>query len=102
MATSKDFAEYVLDQIGDEQARVRAMFGEYALYFEDKVVGLICNETLFIKITENTKSILGDNPTGSAYLGSKDFYIINEDILESHSQLRDLVVACSKDIVKKK
>jgi TfoX/Sxy family transcriptional regulator of competence genes len=103
MATKKDFAEYILDQINDEQAKVKAMFGEFALYFEDKVVGFICDNTLFLKITKNTKEILDNHKVGQVYPGSKDYFVIEEEILENNKKLKDLIVACALDVeVKKK
>lgn len=46
MASTQDFAEYVLDQLGEKDFSVRKMFGEYALYCEGKVVGLVCDNSL--------------------------------------------------------
>jgi len=39
------------------------MFGEYALYYDEKVVALICDGAIFLKITPSTTKILADTPT---------------------------------------
>lgn len=38
---------------------IRRMFGEYALYASGKVVGLICDNVLLIKITAAGKEFVG-------------------------------------------
>ena len=99
MSTRKDFVDYLLDQISDESARVRAMFGEYALYYEDVVVGLVCDNTVFIKITPGTKRILGeDAPTGPAYPGAKPSFILSEEYLEKREELQSLIRICADDV----
>lgn len=52
MATRKETAEFVLDQLDPLPVHVRAMFGEYALYCDDKTVAFICDDTVFLKPTE--------------------------------------------------
>ena len=52
MSTKQSTIDYLLDQLlGAGDVRARKMFGEYALYLDDKVVALVCNQQLFAKIT---------------------------------------------------
>jgi len=107
MATSKDFIAYILDQIGDDtRARVRAMFGEYALYFDNTVVALVCDASVFLKINENTSVLLGDGyQKGFPYPGAKEWYILDADILENQVFFKELLSSCAEYIqthVKKK
>jgi DNA transformation protein len=54
MATSRSTTEFILDQLSAvPNVRVRKMFGEYALYCDEKVVALICDDQLFVKITRS-------------------------------------------------
>jgi hypothetical protein len=47
--------------------------------------------------------ILGNHKTGQAYPGSKDYFVIEEEILENNKKLKNLIVACALDVeVKKK
>lgn len=102
MSTHKDFIEFLLDQINDEQARTRAMFGEYALYYNNIVVGLVCDNTLFIKVTDGTKRLLEEGaPTASAYPGAKPSFVVSETFIEDGEKLRELVQVCAEDIKKK-
>ena len=53
MATKPEYAAYVCDQLrGAGEVAARKMFGEYGLYCDGKVIGLICDNQLFIKRTE--------------------------------------------------
>ena len=50
MATQRDFVDYVAEQLAlGARLTQRKMFGEYALYIDDKVVAFACDNSLFIK-----------------------------------------------------
>ena len=103
MSTRKDFIEYLLDQIADEQARVRAMFGEYALYYNNIVVGLVCDNRLFIKITDGTERLLSEEAeTAPAYPGAKPSFVVSEEFIEDREKLRELLQVCAEDLKNKK
>lgn len=52
MSSKKDFADYVVDQIQNAGLiTYKKMFGEYAIYSENKIVAFICDNQLFIKPT---------------------------------------------------
>ena len=52
MATSQSTIDYILDQLIDlKNIRIRKMFGDYALYKNDRVVSLICDDIFYIKNT---------------------------------------------------
>jgi TfoX/Sxy family transcriptional regulator of competence genes len=98
MATSKDFIAYILDQIGDEsRTRVRAMFGEYALYYDNVVVALVCDSTVFLKINEHTTALLGkDYAKGPAYPNAKDWYILDAEIIENPHLFKEILMSCAE------
>jgi TfoX-like protein len=48
MASDKDFVAFVCEQLrGAGEISSRRMFGEAAIYLQDKVVGLVCDNQLF-------------------------------------------------------
>jgi len=104
MSTTKDFMHYVVDQLNDSPlVKTRAMFGEYALYYDTVVVALICDDTVFLKINPSTTEILGEKyQKGPAYKGSKDFYVLDEDTLEDKELFLRLVKYCSDEVKKTK
>ncbi len=53
MATSQSTMDFLTDQLGGlSDIRYKKMFGEYALYYNGKVVALVCDDQLFIKPTD--------------------------------------------------
>lgn len=80
MATTKDFIEYVCEQIAGAGAiRYRKMFGEYMVYVNDKPVLLVCDNTVFVKKLEELKGIMANSATGSPYEGAKEHYVLDID-----------------------
>lgn len=73
MTTKQATADYILEQLSSlGSVRARKMFGEYALYCDEKVVGLICNDQLFVKYTDAGKKFAeGRYVEGFAYPGAK-------------------------------
>lgn len=94
---SSEYPDFLVRQLG-KAARVRAMFGGYTLYYDEKVVGLVSDEVLFIKITPGTKRILGESETGPPYPGARDAYVIGEGISADKNALLKIVKACANDV----
>jgi DNA transformation protein len=93
MATSQETIDYLLDQLeAARQTRARKMFGEYALYCDDKVVGLVCDDQLYLKITAPGKDFVGDGyEEGHAYPGAKPSMLITADLFDDPDWLSSLV-----------
>ena len=96
MVTSKETIEYILDQVssvaGGAGVTARKMFGEYALYCDGRVIGLVCDDTLFIKITEEGREFVSDAyQEGAPYPGAKPWMEIDADVLENREWLCELV-----------
>ncbi len=78
MATSLGYIEFVCEQIaGVGDVRYKKMFGEYMIYVNDKPLLLVCEDTVFVKINDTTKAILGDYQCGPPYKNAKDHYILD-------------------------
>jgi DNA transformation protein and related proteins len=93
MATKEATVEFILDQLsGAGEVRARKMFGEYAIYCNEKVVALICDDQLFVKITDAGKKFIGEAyEEGFAYPGAKLSMRINEEMLEDRERLSELI-----------
>lgn len=93
MTTQQSTVDYIVDQLSQlHDIATRRMFGEYALYTSGKVVGLVCNDVLFIKITEQGKDFAGDLfQEGIPFPGAKSWFKIESDLLENHEWLCELV-----------
>ena len=81
MANDPDFIQYVCDQIDAScDVSFRHMFGGTTLYSKGKVVALICDSQLFVKPTDAGRAFIGDVTEAPAYEGSKDFFLIQDEI----------------------
>ena len=82
MTSSQATVDYILDQISSlGEVRARKMFGDYALYCNEKVVGLICEDQLFIKYTDAGKKFAKDRYTaGFAYKGARESMNVTDGV----------------------
>jgi len=84
--------DYIAAQVaGAGSIRTRKMFGEYALYCDEKVVALICDDRLFIKPTDAGRSFAGRLEEAPPYPGSKPFLVVEENQWSDVSWMTDLV-----------
>ena len=59
MATEQKIVDYITDQISfSEKVTSKKMFGEFGLYFDTKLFGLVCDDKLFIKPTEAGRNFI--------------------------------------------
>ncbi|QJR36568.1 TfoX/Sxy family protein [Gemmatimonas groenlandica] len=81
MASDLSFVEYVRDQMhGAGNVTFKKMFGEYALYIDEKVVALVCDNQLFVKPTEAGRALLGTVTEAPPYPGAKPQLLITEQL----------------------
>lgn len=82
MTTHQATIDFILEQLSElPHVRARKMFGDYALYCNEKVVGLVCDDELFIKITDEGKQHnTEDYEEGIPYPGAKAYMRITEKI----------------------
>lgn len=95
MATSQGTIDFLLDQLSTlPNVRARKMFGEYALYCDDKVVALVCDNQLFVKITPAGKALVGERfKQGKAYPGAKPSMLVDAEELDDAERLCELIRA---------
>ena len=59
MASSKDFLEFVSEQLSAlTDIEYRAMMGEYIIYYRGKIIGGIYDNRLLVKPTASAKKLL--------------------------------------------
>ena len=99
MSTSVDTNMYLLDQLTGLGSRVRTrkMFGEYALYCDDKVVALICDDQVFVKITDPGKQFVGaDYCEGLPYPGAKPYILVGDEIVNNREAFCELIAITAR------
>ncbi|HUQ85516.1 MAG TPA: TfoX/Sxy family protein [Candidatus Limnocylindrales bacterium] len=92
MATKQSTIDLLTDQISTAgNIRYKKMFGEYALYCDEKVVAFVCDDQLFVKPTETGKKFIGEVVEAPAYPGSKIYYLITGDFWDDSEYMTELI-----------
>ncbi|MDZ4666920.1 MAG: TfoX/Sxy family protein [bacterium] len=98
MASDQKFVDFVLEQIENAgEITARKMFGEYGIYSDGKIFGLICDNKLFIKPTKSGRAFMGEVVEAPPYEGAKLSFLI-EDKLENREWLSELVRISVKEL----
>jgi len=91
VSTNKETIAFLLEQLEPLNVAAKAMFGEYGLYCDGKIVALVCDDTLFLKPSAGSDGL--GLPEAPAYHGSKDYRVVDADLLEASERLRALIQA---------
>lgn len=79
MSTERDFVDYIVEQAGfGADLTFRRMFGEYAIYLDEKVVGFACDNCFFLKPSSAEIPELEQVPRRPPYPGAKNYPVIDE------------------------
>jgi TfoX/Sxy family transcriptional regulator of competence genes len=98
MASNQNFVDFIIEQIeGAGEITAKKMFGEYGIYSNGKIFGLICDNKLFIKPTNAGKEFIGDVIEAPPYPGAKPSFLIEEKI-EDKQWLSELVRISVKEL----
>jgi DNA transformation protein and related proteins len=90
MASDREFVKFVCDQLcGAGEISSRRMFGEAAVYLQDKVIGLICDNQLFVKPTEPGRAKIGVPIEAPPFPGANNWFLMAD--LDDPEFLADLV-----------
>ena len=95
MATSKEYKEFILDQLSLlDDIVCKPMMGEYLLYYKNTLFGGIYDERLLIKKTNSNKKykLFEEIP----YDGAKLMYLI--DNLDDKEEIRSIIIDTYADL----
>ena len=77
MASNADFVQYIVDQCsGAGEIIDKKMFGDYGIYCNGKIFGLICDDRFYLKPTEAGHALLRKEELRPPYDGAKDYFYI--------------------------
>ena len=77
MASNIDFVQYIADQCeGAGEIVTKKMFGDYAIYCDGKIFGLICDNGFYVKPTEAGRALLRTVDMRPPYEGAKDYFYV--------------------------
>ena len=98
MASDQNFVDFVTEQIKNAgEITAKKMFGEYGIYANGKLFGLICDNKLFIKPTISGREFIGNVVEASPYEGAKPIFLIEEKI-EDSDWLSELIRISLKEL----
>lgn len=79
MASSKEYLDFVLDQLSDLHGVThRAMMGEYIIYYNGKIIGGIYDDRFLVKVTPASKKLMPDLPYEIPYDGGSKMLLVND------------------------
>ncbi len=92
MASNADFVKYIAEQCAEAgEIMTKKMFGDYAIYCNGKIFGLICDDRFYIKPTTAGRKLLHEVVLRPPYEGAKDYFYITD--VDDHAYLSQLVRA---------
>lgn len=99
MATQKRTVDYLLEQaMGAGAVSAKPMFGEYGVYLDGKMIGLICDDQLYVKPTASGRLHAGPVSEASPYPGAKPHLLIEADRWDDAEWLSDLLCATAAEL----
>lgn len=79
MACNADFIQYIVDQCsGAGEIAARKMMGDYCLYCDGVLFGLLCDDNFYLKVTEPGRALLKEVVLRPPYEGAKDYFYISD------------------------
>ena len=97
MASNPDFVQYIADQCsGAGKIETRKMFGDYGVYCNGKIFGLVCDNGFYVKLTEAGRRLLRAEDLRPPYEGAKPYFYI-EDV-DDRDYLSELVKATCAEL----
>lgn len=99
MATSKEYKEFILEQLELlDNITCRAMMGEYLLYYNSILFGGIYDNKLLLKIVNSNKKY--NMQEQIPYKNAKPMYLVSD--LDNKEMLKKVIIETCKDLPAKK
>lgn len=97
MASDLSFVEYVIQQTSEAGIiTYKRMFGEYGIYCNDKFVGVICDNILYVKKTMAGDTVCPGLEEAPPYEGAKPHFVF-EDV-DDNETLSKFIKATYKEL----
>jgi len=78
MSTSQEYINFVLEQLdGIDGVSYKKMFGEYMVYYKERPILTVCDNTVFVKKLPELTEMMKDAECGFPYEGAKESYILD-------------------------
>ena len=95
MATTKDYRDYILEQMNIiDNISYKPMMGEYLLYYNGLLFGGLYDNRLLVKIVNSNKKY--NMKESIPYAGAKPMYLVNN--VDNKDKLREIILDTCKDL----
>jgi len=99
MASQQSTVDFLTEQMSEAgHITSRKMFGEYALYCDEKVVAFVCDDQLFVKPTTAGRTFLKKPEEAPAYPGSKMYFLISGEKWDDAEWLSKVIKTTADDL----
>ena len=99
MATSKEYKDFILEQLGLlDNKTCRSMMGEFLLYYKNVLFGGIYDNRLLVKIVDANK--MYNMQEEIPYENAKLMYLVDD--VDNRELLKEIVIETCKGLVNKK
>ena len=88
MATTKDYRDFILEQLSLDNITYKSMMGEYLLYYNGLLFGGIYDDRLLVKIVEDNKKY--NMKEAIPYDGANPMYLVDD--VDNQDILKDIVL----------
>ena len=79
MASSKEYLDFIMDQLSDLQdVKYRAMMGEYIIYYKGKIVGGIYDDRFLVKPVKAAVDLMPDAQKELPHEGAKEMLLVDD------------------------
>ena len=97
MASSKEYLDFILEQLSElDEITVRAMMGEFIIYYRGKIVGGIYDDRLLVKPIKAAISYMPTATYELPYEGAKEMLLVDE--VDNREFLTDLFNAMYEEL----
>ena len=96
MSSSKEYLDYLLEQIALPEISFRAMMGEYLIYYQGRLIGGIYDNRFLIKPIPAAKRLLPGAPFALPYEGAREMLLVEDT--DDRDLLRELLPAVAADL----
>ncbi|MBQ4031979.1 MAG: TfoX/Sxy family protein [Bacilli bacterium] len=88
MASTKEYRDFIVEQLNELNVAFKQMMGEYLLYYEGTLFGGIYDDRLLVKIVDNNKKYHMEEAI--PYESAKPMYLV-EDV-DNIDRLKEIVL----------
>jgi TfoX/Sxy family transcriptional regulator of competence genes len=80
MASQQSTADYIIDQVrGAGQVTARKMFGEFGIFCDGRMIGVICDDRLFMRPTQAGRAYMETVREEQPFPGAKLYFVVPEE-----------------------